>query len=587
MRRNVIAGTLAVAMATAAALSGAPTATAAAGASAPRQIAYAVSSGSSLSATDVATNTSTTVRGFSRTGPQTAYTHQLAVSPDGRRVYALGNNDASGSVTIDYVSVIDTATNEVIDKIALGSSLSDILVSPDGKRLYVSDAQDSQIWVVDATTDTVITAITAPATIYAMGRAMALSPEGGHLYAMSRVLQSTDTAVVDIDTVALAVHSTVAVSKIGLSIGVSPDGRSVYVTTSNSASYDLAVIDASLDQQVALVPSDLVLRWLVVGRDGLVYAAAPGTTALPSQVKVYSPTAAAFVSTITLPSSPSGITLSADGKVLYVQLGGTWYPYDLATGAAAGAPYSTITGISLLLATVAVFAAPTAHLAVTTSPQSGYVIADASSSTHGLGIVSYQFDFGDGTGSSGPGGVVGHTYYAVGTYHVAVTITDAVGATSSATLSVFVEPLFARAALLAKNGLYVTAGSPVSGAIVNRPGGAVLPGAAVTLASRPLAASSASPDLFDVVEVNGLEVALRRVSDGHYVRVDPAQHNELIADVTDLASATVLRIIGRENNAYEFQVKATGLLVMRHDGAEVLTADGPSDGFGEPFVLSS
>ena len=65
--------------------------------------------------------------------------------------------------------------------------------------------------------------------------------------------------------------------------------------------------------------------------------------------------------------------------------------------------------------------------------------ADASSSTDNdaSGIVSYMFDFGDGT-IIGPraGALATHTYVVAGDFNVAVTVSDAAGNITIATAAV-------------------------------------------------------------------------------------------------------------------------------------------------------
>jgi parallel beta-helix repeat protein len=86
---------------------------------------------------------------------------------------------------------------------------------------------------------------------------------------------------------------------------------------------------------------------------------------------------------------------------------------------------------------------PTASLTVT--PSSGTaplnVTADASGSRDPDGtIVSYRFDFGDGTVvGPQPGSSATHTYAAAGSYTVQATVTDNGGATASATATVTVS----------------------------------------------------------------------------------------------------------------------------------------------------
>ena len=61
----------------------------------------------------------------------------VAVSPDGATIYIANTLD-------DTVSVIDTATNTVIDTIAVGDIPLAVTVSPDGATAYVNNGQDTR-----------------------------------------------------------------------------------------------------------------------------------------------------------------------------------------------------------------------------------------------------------------------------------------------------------------------------------------------------------------------------------------------------------------------------------------------------------
>jgi serine protease len=57
--------------------------------------------------------------------------------------------------------------------------------------------------------------------------------------------------------------------------------------------------------------------------------------------------------------------------------------------------------------------------------------ADASASSDDHGIISYHWDWGDGTSSSTSGPTANHTYSSAGTYVVILTVTDTVGQTAT------------------------------------------------------------------------------------------------------------------------------------------------------------
>ena len=73
----------------------------------------------------------------------------MAVSPDGELLYVT-------NFTTDTVSVIDTATNAVVNTIAVGRSPASLAVSPDGTHLYVVNFEGNTVSVIDTATNTVI-----------------------------------------------------------------------------------------------------------------------------------------------------------------------------------------------------------------------------------------------------------------------------------------------------------------------------------------------------------------------------------------------------------------------------------------------
>ncbi|WNG91081.1 Ig-like domain-containing protein [Mycobacterium sp. ITM-2016-00318] len=139
-----------------------------------------------------------TVGQISSTAPHTA----VLVSPDNRFVYTVDMINQDGTQN-GHVNVIDTTTNQVVDTIEVGKGANSAVLSKDGTRLYVTNATDGTVSVIDTNIDTA---------------------------------DPTDGAVVDTITVADPVDpATVITNPWG--IAVSPDGKNVYVsyTAENSA----------------------------------------------------------------------------------------------------------------------------------------------------------------------------------------------------------------------------------------------------------------------------------------------------------------------------------------------------------------
>jgi YVTN family beta-propeller protein len=103
----------------------------------------------------------------------------LAVSPDGAHVYVVNADEGT-------MSVIDTATNTVVGKPnPVGSFPASVAVSPDGSLAYFTNSGDGTLAVVDTATYEVVASLKVVAT-RAPGEgslyAVALTPDGNRAY---------------------------------------------------------------------------------------------------------------------------------------------------------------------------------------------------------------------------------------------------------------------------------------------------------------------------------------------------------------------------------------------------------------------
>jgi YVTN family beta-propeller protein len=70
------------------------------------------------------------------------------MSPDGKRVYVSNGKDGS-------VSVIDTASNAVVTTIPVGKRPWNMAITPDGSKLYVANGRSNSVSVIDTASNTV------------------------------------------------------------------------------------------------------------------------------------------------------------------------------------------------------------------------------------------------------------------------------------------------------------------------------------------------------------------------------------------------------------------------------------------------
>jgi YVTN family beta-propeller protein len=71
------------------------------------------------------------------------------VHPDGKRVFVTSGGEGT-------VQVIDTATNAIVAKIAVGKRPWNMALTPDGGKLYVACGRSNQVTVIDTATNTKI-----------------------------------------------------------------------------------------------------------------------------------------------------------------------------------------------------------------------------------------------------------------------------------------------------------------------------------------------------------------------------------------------------------------------------------------------
>jgi YVTN family beta-propeller protein len=138
--------------------------------------------------------------------PYFSSVYAIAIAPDGRHAYVpyVFFNNGEGS---ENVAIIDTASNTVmttilIGTVDIGTNLTGIAVTPDGKHVYVANGNDS-VSVIDTAINTVKTVVvgTGPCGV-------AVTPDGKHVYVTN---QGSDSVSV-IDTAINTVVTTVSVA---------------------------------------------------------------------------------------------------------------------------------------------------------------------------------------------------------------------------------------------------------------------------------------------------------------------------------------------------------------------------------------
>ncbi|QYL20729.1 Ig-like domain-containing protein [Mycolicibacterium diernhoferi] len=170
----------------------------------------------------------------------------VVVSPDGKRVY-VANYDGT-------VSVINAITNTTVGEpipvgsyptnVVVGSHPIGLAVSPDGKRVYVANSAGGTVAVINTATNAVIAG--ARTDIASQQHDVAVSPDGKRVYVTSRnysTLSVMDTATNKI------IGSGTYVESWPEDVAVSPDGKRVYLNTQGGGG-TVTVIDTGTNKVI-------------------------------------------------------------------------------------------------------------------------------------------------------------------------------------------------------------------------------------------------------------------------------------------------------------------------------------------------
>jgi YVTN family beta-propeller protein len=212
-----------------------------------------------------------TVRSQASVGiiPGIPYPYSIAISPDGTRAYIVGY---SNTANYGALTVVDTATHQVMGSIALGRNVGRVAVSPDNSRVYITrgDPLNFSLIVVDTTSLDIIRNV--PLSGFAP-YGVAISPDGSRAYLGGGVYPVTgfpNGGLAVVDTVRFETLQTLVLQNNTTEVAVSPDGSRVYATNANGTGNggSVSVIDTSTFGVVRNIEVGSNPHSIVVSRDG-------------------------------------------------------------------------------------------------------------------------------------------------------------------------------------------------------------------------------------------------------------------------------------------------------------------------------
>lgn len=195
----------------------------------------------------------------------------LVFSPDGALAYVASNLPAATNPQRGRIDVFDVRQGVFTDRIPVQEYAGDLALSPDGTRLYVLSSDPTYennppaLSVID-------TAQRATVALIPIGSAIAITvtPDGGRLYITHNYSSSPSgnpsamtTPITAVDTATFATTDIGTPGDVPAAIGTTPDGRFVYVSHENGS---LSVLATDTNSIVSTIP---------VGGGGIAFAPVP------------------------------------------------------------------------------------------------------------------------------------------------------------------------------------------------------------------------------------------------------------------------------------------------------------------------
>lgn len=175
--------------------------------------------------------------------PVGKYPHGLRPSPDGKWVYVANAKDTT-------LSVIDTATNTKVADIEVGQKPVQVAFSPDGKFVYFSLNAENAIGKVDVASRTLVGKVKVeggPIQVF-------VTPDNKNILAANQGTQDNPSTTVSIiDAATFTVAKTIETGKGAHGVVIDPSGKHAYIT--NIYGNNLAVIDLATRQVVKTIPT--------------------------------------------------------------------------------------------------------------------------------------------------------------------------------------------------------------------------------------------------------------------------------------------------------------------------------------------
>jgi len=247
--------------------------------------------------------------------------HGVSVAPDAQRIYITDE-------PLKSLDVVDAKTLKIIKKIPLSGRPNNLMVSKDGKKVYVGIAQaPGAVDVIDTATLTNVKSVKVEGSVHNVY----VTPDGK--FAVSGSVQTGIISVIDTTTDAIAWQLKLDAGIRPMIFDVNPDGstRNIYVQLSNY--HGVVVVDFATRKETkrfelpAIPGEEKELEGLQGSpAHGLAVTADNKTLIATSKwygaMYSYSIPDYKLLGTVVVGSHPEWVTLTPDGKTAYIAVAG-------------------------------------------------------------------------------------------------------------------------------------------------------------------------------------------------------------------------------------------------------------------------
>ena len=217
-----------------------------------------------------------------------------------------GDDNAKADKAADGIGIVDVAQMKFLRKIPAGSDPEQFCLSPDGKRIYISNEDTGTATILDASSGKVITFVPVSREPEGVG----VSPDEKFFYVTCET--AGDVFAIDAKTYKIIGH--IKVHPRPRSVAFLPDGSRAFIPSESSG--ELNVIDTSKQEllKVITLPPHSRPQTVIVSPDGKkIYA----STGRGGTVCVLDAHTYAVLNNIKVGTRPWGIAISPDGKYLF------------------------------------------------------------------------------------------------------------------------------------------------------------------------------------------------------------------------------------------------------------------------------